>query len=150
VFILPPDEGISARVKERAFAYLTGLSSGDADVSPQVKRLRYPFSRVWRATKETLIDGGFSFKTADEEVGFSETDRVSLGKARRSWFGGVGQVGLIARPPSMNYEYASVEWRYRIRVQPVGTTATEVSVEAVVEATPDSSTLEPLSSGALD
>lgn len=97
VLVLPPDTGIAAGIKERTFAYLTGLSRGDADISPQVQRLPYALARVWTAVKETLIDAGFSFKTADADVGFIETEPVPVGKASRSWFGGSGQ-SLKPRP----------------------------------------------------
>ena len=150
LLILPPDENLAARIQERVFAYLTGLAKGDADVSPRVRRFPRPFSAVWQKVKETLIDGGFSFKTVDNDVGFIETESVPLGKASISWFQGVGQLSRIARPSSMSYTYTSVEWRYRIRVKPVKARTTEVSVEAVVEATPDTSTLHRLASGTLD
>jgi hypothetical protein len=150
VLIFPPDEGIAARLRDRVLTYLTEPTSEDIEAGPQVKRFSHPFSQVWRAVKLTVIDGGFSFRTVDDDVGFIETERVSLGKASRSWFRGVGQVGLVAHPPSTNYNYASIEWRYRIRATPLGTKSTEVSVEAVVEATPDSSTLTRLTSGTLD
>ena len=150
VLIFPPDEGVAARIQDRVVTYLTRPTGNNAEVSPQVKQFPLPFSQVWRAIKRTVIDGGFSFKTADEEVGFIETDRVPLGKASRSWFQGVGHLGLIARPPSMNYNYASVEWRYRIRATQVGPKTTKVTVDAVIEATPDASTLEQLTSGTLN
>jgi hypothetical protein len=150
VLILPPDEGIAARLRDRVLTYLTEPTREDFETGPQVKRFSRPFSQVWRAVKLTVIDGGFSFKTVDDDIGFLETEAVPLGKASRSWFRGVGQVGLVAHPPSTNYNYASVEWRYRIRATPLGTNRTEVSVEAIVEATPDSSTLTRLTSGTLD
>lgn len=150
VLIFPPDEGIAARLRDRVLSYLTEPTTADFETGPQIKRFSRPFAQVWRAVKLTIIDGGFSFKTVDDDVGFIETERVPLGKASRSWFRGVGQLGLVAHPPSTSYHYASVEWRYRIRATPLGTSRTEVSVEAVVEATPDSSTLARLTSGTLD
>ncbi|MGE0681969.1 MAG: hypothetical protein AB7P69_13850 [Candidatus Binatia bacterium] len=150
MLILPPDEGLAVRVKERVLAYLTGSNTQDQPVSPLVQRFSHPFSRVWRATKQTIIDGGFSFKTADEEVGFIETERVSLGKASRSWFQGVGKLTRVARPPALSYDFKSIEWRYRIRVTPVGESNTEINIEAVVEAIPDASTLSQLTGGTLD
>ena len=150
LLILPPDENLAARIQDRVFAYLTGLSKGDADVSPRVRRFPRPFSVVWQKVKETLIDGGFSFKTVDNDVGFIETEPVPLGKASMSWFQGVGQLSRIARSPSMRYSYTSVQWRYRIRVKSIKARTSEVSVEAVIEATPDTSTVQRLASGTLN
>lgn len=150
VLIFPPDEGIAVRIKEQVATYLTKPFSGGEKDSPRVIRFSHPFSEVWRAAKLTVIDGGFSLKTVDDDVGFIETERVPLGKASRSWFRGVGEITLIAQPSSMQYQYASVAWRYRIRVEPVAATTTEVTVETVVEAKPDASTLKQLSKGALD
>lgn len=129
--------------------YLTSSNPEDHLVSPLIRGFSLPFSQVWRATKQTIIDGGFSFKTADEDIGFIETERVPLGKASRSWFRGVGQLTRIARPPAVSYDYTSVEWRYRIRLTPVGANNTEINVETIVEATPNASTLEQLTSGTL-
>ena len=130
VLILPPDEGLAERIKERTLLYLTNSGEEEQLVSPRSQRFSRPFAQVWRATKQTIIDGGFSFKTADEDVGFIETERV-------------------ARPPAVSYDYTSVEWRYRIRMTSIGTNKTEITVEAVVEATPNASTLEQLTSGAM-
>lgn len=150
MLIFPPDEGLAVRVRERVITYLTGSTIQDQPVSPLVHSFSRPFSQVWRATKQTVIDGGFSFKTADEDVGFIETERVPLGKASRSWFQGVGQLTRVARPPAISYDYKSIEWRYRIRVTRVSGKNTEIKIEAVIEATPDVSTLAQLTGGTLD
>ncbi|MGH7962318.1 MAG: hypothetical protein ACRERD_10935 [Candidatus Binatia bacterium] len=151
VFVFPPDEGIAARVKEQVSIYLTNPANGEGPENPGVMHFSQSFSEVWRAAKLTVIDGGFSLKTVDDEVGFIETERVPLGKASRSWFRGTGEVALIARPSAMRYTYTSVEWRYRIRVEAVTATAAQVTVETIVEAKPDSSSaLKYLSKGAVD
>ena len=149
VLILPPDEGVAARIRDKVQAYLTGSSDKDRLVSPLVQRIRLPVSLVWRAAKHTIVDGGFSFKTADEDIWFIETERVTLGKASRSWFRGVGQLTRIARPPAVSYDYKTVEWHYRIRLRTVDVNTTEINIAAIVEATPSPSMLEQLTGGAL-
>lgn len=150
VLIFPPDEGVAVRIREKVLAYLTNSNPEDQPVSPLIRRFSLPFAQVWRVTKQTIIEGGFSFKTADEDIGFIETERVSLGKASRSWFRGVGQLTHIAHPPTVSYDYTSVEWRYRIRLTPGDAKSAEVTIEAIVEATPNASTLEQLTSGTLN
>jgi len=97
----------------------------------------------------TISDGGFSFKTVDEDGGFIETGRAPVDKASQSWFRGLGQLTRIARPLTVSYDYASVEWRYRIRLTPIGANKTEINGETIVETTPNASTLEQLTSGTL-
>lgn len=153
VLVLPPDEGLVARIQERVVSYLTKHTNTDEQHCPCVTRIALPFAQVWRAVKQTVIDAGFSFKTIADDVGFIETEREPLGKARRSWFQGIGTVSLVAYTPALDYDYKSVEWHYRIRVIPIDGKTTQVSVEAVVEATPGSSTLATLKdigSGAFD
>ncbi|MGE0824437.1 MAG: hypothetical protein AB7G75_03970 [Candidatus Binatia bacterium] len=150
VLILPPDEGLSIRIKERVTTYLTEPESPGTAVVPVVRKFSLPFAQVWRASKRTIIDGGFSFQTSDADVGFIETERVSLGKASRSWFSGAGQLARVARPPSVSYNYKTIEWRYRIQATATGKNTTELQVEAVIEATPGPSTLQQLTGGALE
>jgi hypothetical protein len=149
VLILPPDEGIAARIKDKVQAYLTGSSEKERFISPLIQQIHLPVPMVWRAAKQTIVDGGFSFKTADEDIWFIETERVSLGKASRSWFHGVGQLTRVAHPPAVSYDYKSVEWHYRIRLKTVDLNTTEITIAAVIEATPSPSMLEQLTGGAL-
>jgi hypothetical protein len=81
---LPPDEGLATCIKEKVLTYLTRSPQKDRLVSPLIQRIHLPLSQVWREPKRTIVDGGFSFKTADEDVGFIETERASLGKVSRS------------------------------------------------------------------